>query len=129
MGRAEAWALEAHRPVMLVGCEGAAAADLRAALDSVDIPAVSAPDARAALKLLDGAAFPCAIVCAQRLPGLSGLAFLARLTLDRWLGTIPAMVVSGEQMPRLVPANVKAWLAAPYAAEQACMQLLGILGS
>jgi CheY-like chemotaxis protein len=113
---------------MMVGCDGEAAAALREALGSVDIPAVTARDARSALKLLEGAARPCAIVCAQRLPGLSGLAFLARLSLDRWMASVPAMVVSGEHAPRLVPPNVKAWLETPYAVEQACVLLLGLLG-
>ena len=118
-----------HRPVMMIGCEREAAAALRDALGSVDIPAVTAPDARAALKLLRDGGPPCAIVCDQRLQGLSALAFLARLSLDRWLGAIPAMVVSGERQPRLVPPNVKAWLEKPYPVEQACVLLLGLLGS
>jgi CheY-like chemotaxis protein len=118
-----------HRPVMMIGCEREAVAALRDALGSVDIPAVTAPDARAALKLLQDAGPPCAIVCDQRMPGLSALAFLARLSLDRWLGEIPAMVVSGGHPPRLVPPNVKAWLGKPYAVEQACVLLIGILGS
>jgi CheY-like chemotaxis protein len=111
---------------MMVGCDEQAAAAIRDALESVDVPAVSAPDARSALELLREAR-PCAIVCDQRLPGISGLTFLARLSVDRLLGSIPAMVVGLGQRPRAVPPNVKAWLAKPYGIEQACVVVLGIL--
>jgi CheY-like chemotaxis protein len=113
---------------MMVGCDEQAAAAMRDALESVDVPAVSAPDAKAALHLLR-AERPCAIVCDQRLPGISGLAFLARLSVDRLLGTIPAMVVGLGEQPRTVPPNVKAWLAKPYGIEQACIVVLGLLVS
>jgi len=115
-----------RRPVMMVGCDEHAAAAMRDALQSVDIPAVTAPDAKAAFELLR-AEHPCAIVCDQRLPGISGLAFLARLSVDRLLGSIPAMVVGLGQQPRMVPPNVKAWLGKPYGVEQACVVVLGLL--
>jgi CheY-like chemotaxis protein len=111
---------------MMVGCDEQAAAAMRDALESVDVSAVCAPDASTALAMLR-AARPCAIVCDQRLPGISGLAFLARLSVDRLLGSVPAMVVGLGQQPRSLPPNVKAWLAKPYGIEQACVVVLGIL--
>ena len=111
---------------MMVGCDAQAVAAMRDALESVDVPAVSAPDARTALALLTEER-PCAIVCDARLPGLSGLAFLARLSVDRLLGSVPAMVVGLGQQPRSLPPNVKAWLAKPYGIEQACVVVLGLL--
>ena len=92
-------------PVVLVVDDEPAICDLFAqALGMTGLFPVTAPNAEAALRLLERGLLPDAILLDLRMPGMGGLGFLLRLRADRRTAAIPVAIVTGDV---LIPTVVR----------------------